>query len=217
MAIVVAIEQDYDPPTGYAQAFRVKHVYSHDTLTGPTARHLLVRCFNAAAVAERVHRVVKRPAVRFITGVGHGSYSRFIGQDGQAIWDAATIPVVHVRGRIIHLLSCQTGGMLGLAAVQKGAAAFWGYTADFAFPIPSDTTLTDPVGDAFLGLDATIDRGILAGRGADEIYGAVKAYFWTVYAQLLAEGSPWAAIFLDDFVHLVCPAVTWGDPAARLD
>jgi hypothetical protein len=65
-------------------------------------------------------------------------------------------------------------------------------------------------------MDALIDRGVIGGRSADEIYNAVTRHFWDVYAQLIDRGDPMAAELLDDYVHLVCPVLSWGDPAAVL-
>ena len=212
MTTVVAIEQDYDEVTARAQSVREDLVYSHESLRQPGGRHTLVRCFNNQAIPNEVAAALRDSAVGFITGVGHGSYTRFTGQHGVVLLDALHLPVDHVLGRIIHLLSCQTGGILGLMCVQNGAIAFWGYSVDFAFPVGSDEALTR----AFLQMDALIDRGVLAGRRPDEIYNAVTRHFWDVYAQLVDRGSPWAAELLDDYVHLVCPVLSWGSPTATL-
>jgi hypothetical protein len=212
VATVVAIEQDYDEATACAQRVREDLVYSHEAFRHPGGRHTLVRCFNDRATLSEVAAALTDPAVGFVTGVGHGSYTRFTGQHGVVLLDALHLPVQYVRGKIIHLLSCQTGGILGLMCVQNGALAFWGYSVDFVFPVGSDDAATR----AFLQMDALIDRGILGGRSADEIYDAVTRHFWDVYAQLVDRGSPWAAELLDDYVHLVCPALSWGSPTATL-
>ncbi len=217
MAEVVAIEQSTDEATRYIQAYRNHFVYLHPTFTEDPCKHVLIRCFDTRAVPNIIYNEVQRANVRFITGTGHGSYDLFTGEGGVVVWDALKMADNHVRGKIIHLLSCQTGAILGLNCVQKGALAFWGYSVNFSVPLSrQDTVASGSVGNAFLRMDAIIDRGILDGHNAQEIYDSVVRYFSHVYGQLVSQRSPWAALFLDNFVHLVCPALTWGDPEAAL-
>jgi len=214
---VVAIEQSTDELTTYIQAYRNRFVYSHPTFMGSSPKHVLVRCFDGNATPSTIYQAVQQAQVRFITGTGHGSYDLFTGQSGVVVWDALKVSDRHVRGKIMHLLSCQTGAILGLNCVQKGALAFWGYSVDFSVPILRHSSVEDNnVTNAFLRMDAIIDRGILDGREAQDIYDSVVRHFSNVYTQLAAQGSPWTGLFLDNFVHLVCPALTWGDPKATL-
>lgn len=218
MAEVVAIEQSTDAVTRYIQTYRNQFVYSHQTFVGTSPQHTLIKCFDTKATPTNIHQAVQGANVRFITGTGHGRYDLFTGQDGIIVWDALTVSGHHVRGKIMHLLSCQTGAILGLNCVQKGALAFWGYSVNFSVPLSPRSSVQNPndVTNLFLRMDAIIDRGILDGRNAQDIYESVLRYFSTIYPQLLARRSPWAALFLDNFVHLVCPALTWGDPKATL-
>jgi hypothetical protein len=208
---VVAIEQNYDPATQTAQRLREELVYSHEAFRGATPRHELVRCFNERAVPEHLYAALSDSQVRFITGAGHGSYTSFTGHERVVLFDALQLQAESFRNRFVHLLSCQTGALLGLMCVQNGAIAFWGYSVDFGFP-----TGDDSVSRAFLQMDALIDRGILSGRNAGEIYEVITAYFWDVYQQLLDHRSFWASVLYDDFVHLVCPAISWGNATSRL-
>jgi hypothetical protein len=101
--------------------------------------------------------------------------------------------------------------------VSAGARAFWGYTTNFVFyhrdPVPDDL-VADDLAAAFLTMDVIIDRGILVGKTAPEIYQSVTNYVANVLPQLKTTAQ--RAVFLDNFAHLVCPATTWGDPTAHL-
>ena len=187
MAEVVAIEQDYDIVVRYGQAFRLALVYSHHSLQGNPPKHRLIRCFNNNAMPQFIYPAVQQVGVRFITGMGHGSYDRFTGQHGVTIWQASAIPPSHVTDKLVHLCSCETGAMLGLEMVKQGATVFWGYTVSFVFyhsDPPPISLESDPVARIFFQMDAIVDRGILAGRDATTIYDRIVAYFWQVYPHL---------------------------------
>jgi len=101
--------------------------------------------------------------------------------------------------------------------VESGAVAFWGYTTNFVFfhrnPEPADLA-TDDLAEIFFRMDAIIDRGVLSGASSDEIHESITDYVAAVLPQLT--DSMHRAQLLDNYVHLVCPSTTWGDPAARL-
>lgn len=223
MATVVAIEQDYDLTLRYCQAFRTVYVYSHGALSGADPPHMLVTCFNENATQAAILAAVQGDDVRFITGSGHGTYDRFTGQGGVTIWDTSISPPRHVQGMLVHLLSCQAGGLLGLLFVASGAHAFWGYSADFTFychrVIPANLS-EDAYAKPFFLLDAIIDLGILNGYDAARIYGQLDKEFWKAYRQLLASSNPRSQLsaisLLDNFVHLVSPARSWGQARATL-
>jgi hypothetical protein len=211
---VLAIEQDYDTLTTLAQAFRKATVYSHPSLAGSSPEHELKLCANGDAVPAVICPIAAEADVRFITGTGHGRYGKFTGQGGVVIWDSASVPADQAKGKIIHLLSCQTGGILGRAFVQKGAVAFWGYSTDFTVWFGANGAL-GKIEDIFFQFDAMIDLGILDKLTAGEIYTAVANYFWKMYSVLLMAEPVAADTLLDDFAHLVSP-VSWGDAEATL-
>jgi hypothetical protein len=101
--------------------------------------------------------------------------------------------------------------------VEDGARAFWGYTVNFSFfhrnPPPSALE-TDKTAEIFFRMDAIVDRGILAGKTATEIYDSLTSYFATVYSKL--HDPAHKAVLLDNFVHLVCPVTVWGEGGALL-
>ncbi|MDQ3696041.1 MAG: hypothetical protein M3464_20850 [Chloroflexota bacterium] len=184
---------------------------------------MLISCFNANASRSVIHAAIQGDDVQFITGSGHGEYDRFTGQGGATVWNTSAHPPRHVNGKFVHLLSCQTGGLLGLLFVANGALAFWGYSVDFTFYCqrapPADLS-TDTFAKPFFLLDAIIDVGILNGYDANAIQRQLDKEFWKAYARLLSSSSSQSQLsaiaLLDNFVHLVCPARSWGNAAATL-
>lgn len=221
LVAVIGIEQNYDIVLQYCQAFREEYVYSHRKFLGNPSAHTLIRCFDIDARPRSITSAILMPEVRFITGSGHGSYNKFTGQHGVTIWNTSSRLPRHVDGKIIHLLSCRVGGLLGLHLVQRGAAAFWGYTIDFKFYHQQPSAIpmhSDIYAKPFFQLDAVIDIGILNGYDSTKILDHMEAEFLKAYRLLIADprGSASASALLDNFIHLVSPGRIWGDPAATL-
>lgn len=215
MATVLQIDQDHDIQTRYGQAFREQFVFS-GLVNGPFS-HRVVPCVNESATASMVARALELNDIDYVSANGHGLNSRFIGQDESTIWDA-TDDLTALSGAIVHLLSCQTGAVLGQKMVSAGVTAFWGYTTKFAFyylkAVPTDL-VSDHLAEPFLKMDILIDQGILSGQTASDTYQSVRSHFQSTYPKLNARGAG-RAIFLSNFLHLVCPLTTWGDPEAVL-
>jgi hypothetical protein len=165
---------------------------------------------------ERAQRTVVAPAARqpgvgFITGSGHGFPTRFTGQGRLSIFELGLYDAAEVRGKVVHLLACQTADQLGLDIVAKGCDAFFGYDVDFLFPL-------DKPG-VFLDCDAAIDLRLADGLSAEEAYQAAIAEFETRIAQLKKDGQLWLASMLEfNKEHLCAPSVDgkWGNPQAQV-
>lgn len=215
MCDVLAIDANWDVVTQYGRAFREHFVFANFAKDWPAYKiHHLV---GTDAVQPGVNTFISGNDIKYLTGMGHGLYDAFTGYNNSPIWDAND-DFSHLKGVIIHLLSCQTGALLGRAMVKQGVRAFWGYTVNFVFyrmtNIPSDL-LTDTIAEVFLKMDCIIDRGILSNKNATEIYDSVTDYVAKVYPQLKKKPLHQAILF-DNYVHLVCPATTWGDAGATL-
>jgi hypothetical protein len=212
MPDVLAIDPAWDLVTQYGDAFRKKFVFSNFKKTW--ANHNLFVLSGRSAAQPAVDNLLAANNVAYISAMGHGLYDSFTGHNNLPIWSAAQPLHPKLAGTIVHLLSCQTGGVLGRAMVQHGARAFWGYTVNFTFfhsnPPPAQLD-QDTTPEPFLKMDCIIDRGILGSITADKIYNSVTQYWAQVYSQL---PSYQRAVFLDNYVHLVCPATTWGSVGA---
>lgn len=112
-AYVVRIDADVTP---YGTAFRDRRVFvdigndlpDHDVTT---------------LIGDEVHArgvgAVLGTGADYVSGIGHGRYGSFIGSDGRPAWDPGS-DLTKLAGAIVHLLSCQTGGGLGLRMVAAG-------------------------------------------------------------------------------------------------
>jgi len=91
-----------------------------------------------AALARRAPFVLSAPQSDFILGAGHGDVSIFCGQNEAIILEVGRYNPREVSGKVIKLLSCQTGKSLGPDLVQNGAVAFMGYTDDYLWVMDAD-------------------------------------------------------------------------------
>lgn len=212
MADVLRIDADDGTVTPYCTAFRNQYVF--DSFVEEFPQHRVTALLAGQATASPAAAELAGGA-DYVTGVGHGEYGSFKGSDGRPIWDLGS-DLSSLRGAIVHLLSCQTGGALGLRMVEAGARAFWGYSVDFQFYFqtdrPSDLA-EDAVAERFIRMDIIIDRGLLGGRSAPEIHESVSRYVAGVLPQL---DMTQRIVMLSNFVHLVWPGLTWGDAAATV-
>jgi hypothetical protein len=209
MSVVLRIDSDGDLTLQYGVAFRDKFVFRDFTTN--FANHVLIETNGANATDTHVTAILSGNSIQYISGLGHGLYDRFTGHQGRVIWSQSTMD--KLNGTVVHLLSCQTGGLLGRAMVNNGVAAFWGYTSNFSFPIsnPTPTPLdSDPLPEMFLKMDAIIDRGILSCKDSDAIYNSVTKYVVTLLEQKSLTTSH-RAMLIDNYVHLVCPSTRWGN------
>jgi len=123
MAVVLRIDHDGDLTNRYVQVFREKHIFRN--FARDHSSHSLHTAINADANEGFVTALLTQHQVDFVSGAGHGAYESFTGQGGKSIWTAGQ-NLNLLSGKFIHLLSCQTGAVLGRTAVREGAKAFWG-------------------------------------------------------------------------------------------
>lgn len=210
MTKVLRVDADDGNVTPFATAFRDRMVFGE---LGPLLD--LVDRTGADAVRSAVTAAHANPGIGYVTCAGHGSYGAFYGTDGAAVWDHES-DLSLFAGQIVHLLACECGASLGLRMVGAGALAFWGYTVEFLWLYqrdrPADLADDDVAAD-FFQMDVIIDRGILAGKSAQDIYDSIERYVAKVIPTLPRAGR---ALLLSNFVHLAWPGVSWGDRAAVL-
>jgi hypothetical protein len=212
MAAVLRIDHCSDLVNQYAQVFRTKHIFQD--FQKQYVQHVAYNSIDIEANQSEVERKLLNNSIQYISGSGHGRYELFLGNDGNPIWqDGQDFTVL--KGKIIHLLSCQTGAVLGRSMVSHGAQAFWGYNVSFVF-VHTDSPASlenDSLAEAFLRMDIIIDKGILAGKLGHEIYRSITQYVANVAPQLNAIHR---GLLLSNYIHLACPAITWGDQDAAV-
>ncbi len=153
---IVTIDSSDDTVTQSGYVLRERFVYQD--LSPPRAN--LVRCQNQNATRPFVADVASRPEVSMLMGVGHGEGDVYTGQGRQPIFQAGQYDSAEVSGRAIHWTACDTAQTLGPDMVRKGAAAFFGYIEEIAFP--------PELAEIFFDCDAEIDRALVDGASAGE-------------------------------------------------
>ncbi len=125
----------------------------------------------------------------YISGIGHGSYSLYTGNNGNHILEVGYYDPAEVSGKAIHFLSCQTAGQLGPNTITKGAKSYLGYTENFHLVWDNAAT---PVNEflCFAEADSTFDIAMANGSTAQQAYNATIANF---NFQLTKPGIPGSA------------------------
>jgi len=152
------------------------------------------------------------PGLRFITGVGHGLYDTFYGENLDVIFSTGAYKPAEVQGKIVHLFSCRTARDLGRDMVQNGCTAYFGYDETFQF-------LDDEDALRFLECDTEIDLSLAHGLTAGETASRCRALFEYHVAALDQLGHEYQASMLrDNLSCLRSPASgpQWGAIDARL-
>ncbi|GAH12920.1 unnamed protein product, partial [marine sediment metagenome] len=147
--------------------------------------------------------------IRYITGVGHGSYGCYTGHNANRVFEIGDYLTKEVKDRVIHLFSCGTARDLGPDFVTKGCLAFFGYTEAFFF-MGDDREI-------FFRCDSEIDLGFVSGLNAKKVYENTKKIFEDAIDELNDGGHYYiAAILQNDLNILKCPSIgsEWGNETA---
>jgi len=201
--VVLGIDSNYEPVTAAGEKFRGKRVYPKFMSEGAEVRRLI------GQTATRSDFVVEanEPDIDYITGVGHGSYDTYTGHHGNPILRVNRYNPSEVRGRVIHLLSCQTARLLGPDLVRNGVKAFFGYNENFIFSMP--------VSNEFFECDSQIDLVLASGRNVSLAHSTCIASFNHYIDEYKQLGQfRLAAMFETDRDRLRSPVISkrYGDP-----
>ncbi|MCI0338026.1 MAG: hypothetical protein L0226_10640 [Acidobacteria bacterium] len=205
---VIAIDSNFEPFTKAAFEYRQKHVYPYLENKG----FKVVRCQGPLARRYYAAPAARKPNVDYLTGVGHGTYDTYTGDYYDPIFNIGNYSQEEVRGKIIHLLSCQAARSLGQDFVNQGCLAFFGYDENFIYH--------QEEAEVFFECDSEIDHGFADGLSAEQVYDRVIAKYDQRITEKRAAGKLYVAAMLEfDRDHLRAPSlsVMWGDPNARLD
>lgn len=130
---VAFLMSDYDLPTRSASGYLLRWIVPRAGLEPATLY---------AIMARRAPFEISAPQSDLIIGVGHGDEVGFSGQNEAVILEVGKYNPVEVRGKVIKLLSCQTGIALGPDLVKNGAVAFLGYVDDYVWVMDADLAST---------------------------------------------------------------------------
>ena len=152
---------DFDLPTRSASGFMLRYIAPRVEpvqLLGMLVRRLPFR--------------LAAPQSDIIIGAGHGDVDTFTGQNEAILLEVGNYDPREVKGKVIKLLSCQTGVELGPDLVKNGCAAFMGYTDDYVWVMDSDLASTPWADKEFAGkcLMPVVDglNALLDGKTAKE-------------------------------------------------
>lgn len=125
----VIVLADFDLPTRSASGFLLRWIVPRAGLEPATLY---------AVLARKTPFSLSAPQSDIIIGVGHGDETSFSGQNEAEILEVGRYDPREVAGKVIKLLSCQTGLLLGPDLVKNGAEAFLGYVDDYIWVMDAD-------------------------------------------------------------------------------
>jgi len=193
---------DFDLPTRSASGFLLRYIAPR---LGPAPLY--------GMLDRRVPFQVSAPQSDIIIGTGHGEADTFTGQNEALLLKVGQYNPREVEGKVIKLLSCQTGVELGPDLVANGCVVYLGYTDDYLWVCDADLVLTPWVDKlAATSLMPVIDsiNALLDGRMAKEAH------------EIELEGYRQNAEVEEDELIKSClefnldNAVLLGDPEARV-
>jgi len=126
---------DFDLPTRSASGFLLRYVVPR---VGPIPLY--------SVLDRRTPFRLSSQQADVIIGMGHGDVDIFTGQNMGTILEVSKYSPREVKGKVIYLLSCQTGAELGPDLVHNGALSFIGFTDDYLWVADADLAAT-PWGD----------------------------------------------------------------------
>lgn len=205
---IIAIDSNFDTATKMGFEYRNKRVYPWSVLCG----YWILRAQGNNANRNYVVSLLNsNQKVFYITGVGHGGYSIYTGQNQTEVFRVGNYNSSEVKDKVIHLLSCQTARDLGPDFVRNGCKAFFGYIENFAFTLEFSSI--------FFACDSTIDYHFALGRSAEQVYIITIGVYNAGINYLNDNGHFYVASLLyDDLNYLRCPSsdVKWGDKNANI-
>ena len=124
---VSVLMSDFDLPTRSASGFLLRYI---------AMRLEPVHLYSF--LARRQPFVLSAPQSDIIIGVGHGEETIFSGHNEAVILEVGKYDPREVRGKVIKLISCQTGLLLGPDLIRNGAESFMGYVDDYVWVMDAD-------------------------------------------------------------------------------
>ena len=154
---------DFDLPTRSASGFILRYI---------VPRVEPVQLFSI--FVRRLPFQLSAPQSDIIIGVGHGNEVSFTGHNEAEILEVGKYNPREISGKVIKLLSCQTGVALGPDLIKNGATSFLGYVDDYIWVMDSDLASTPWADKEFAGksLMPVVDglNALLDGKTAREAF-----------------------------------------------
>jgi hypothetical protein len=212
-------------PRQYWRLFRSRVVFCENTTDGVTTPAANYRIANVHPVfAAKGFEVVSLEGVNdarasfipeaknsrtvYISGVGHGSYTVYTGDQFNHILEVGGYAGAEVAGKVLHLLSCETGRTLCPDTVTNKAKAAVGYDENFVF----DWTNAN----LYWQCDSQFDISMANGRTCGQAIADTVAKYNAAIASV--PGTSTAATLLSDRDLLRSPVsgAAWGNQNQRI-
>ncbi len=123
----IVLMPDFDLPTRSASGFLLRYI---------VPRVEPVQLFSL--FVRRLPFRLSAPQSDIIIGVGHGDIDVLTGHNEAIILEVGKYNPREVAGKVIKLISCQSGVELGPDLIKSGAASFAGYRDDFVWVMDAD-------------------------------------------------------------------------------
>jgi hypothetical protein len=201
---VLAIDSCEDGVTQIVHDHRNQYVYPYLESRG----FRLVYRQEQAVLRENVESAARRDDIAYITGSAHGSDTACFGYDSLPIFEVGNYQPEEVDGKVVHLLSCETGTKLGPDFVKNGCRAYFGYRGNFTFRLESHLI------DIFLECDSEIDLAFADGLTAEEVHDRVVTLYEQRISELDEAGEIDAASMLKENLEYLCTPSVYGDKQA---
>ena len=162
-----------------------------------------------AANSVNFARHMKKDKPSLVLLNGHGSYEAITGQDSEVLIEAGVNEEI-LKGKVVHAFSCETGKILGPAAVAGGATSYLGYDEPFVFLVDKDgekNPLADKLAEQFMTPALTVSYSLLEGNGVKTAHQKSQREFKKRIKKMASGGSKTTYLirYLQwDMNHQVC-------------
>jgi len=130
MPVTLALA-DFDLPTRSASGFMLRYI-------APRVEPVQL----LGMLVRRLPFQLSAPQSDIIIGVGHGDVDVFTGHNEAIILEVGKYDPREVKGKVIKLLSCQCGVVLGPDLIENGALSVGAYVDDYIWVCDADLAST---------------------------------------------------------------------------
>jgi len=204
-------ENTTDSVTQYAAGYRKTNVHPVFAKRG-FCLHILE---GVNDVRAKFSPLAKSLRVAYISGIGHGSPTVYTGHLGDPILTKCNYDAAEVKGKVIHLLSCQTARELGPDLIRKGARAYAGYYENFTFVSDQQGTPVNEM-ELFWKCDSTFDIMMALGATVETAHNTTIATYNAAIALVPnTAAATWLTHDRNCFRSPVIDAI-YGDKTAKI-
>lgn len=153
---------DFDLPTRSASGFLLRYIVPR---LGPAALY--------GMLDRRAPFQFTAPQSDIIIGMGHGDVNVFTGQNETVILEVGHYDPKEIKGKVVKLLSCQTGVELGPDLIANGCTVYLGYIDDYLWVCDADKASvpwSDPLAATCLMPVIDSINALLSGKTAKEAH-----------------------------------------------